>query len=1184
MKSTFTRLLLLSALSLLTGLPVWTQVQTKLDIALRYVEQNREQWDLNRIDVVDMVVSDQYQSGHNGLTHVYFIQRYAGIEVHNAVLGVHIKENGKVVYAASRFIPDVEEKINAVDPILSTGEAVYKAAAHLGLTHGEPLRLISKVSDREFHFEGGEISHHDIKVKLMFQPLRKSGRIRLAWDLSIDQIGSPDWWSMRVDALTGEILEQNNWTVYCSFHPEDGHVHDGGCDPDGSEMAFTPVKEALLKQNEKTLNNGAMYHVFPFSAESPIHGQREMLTDPHDPVASPHGWHDTNNQAGAEYTITRGNNVHAYLDIANTNASAGDEPDGGPELVFDFPFNDQNSEPDEYGEAAVTQLFYMNNIMHDFTYRYGFNEVAGNFQQNIYGNGGAGGDFVRAEAQDGSGNNNANFATPPDGQSGRMQMFLWSAGGGRILTVNAPEGLAGQQFEARPASFGGPVTTTPVTGEVAIVDDGSNSPTLGCNPPVNAAEVAGRVALIDRGICEFGLKSLNAQQAGAIAVIICNFENALVSMGAGAVGGQVTIPVVSMTSTDCQVLRQIVNQGLVVTIQLPESSGPTFLDADFDNGIIAHEYGHGISNRLTGGPSQAGCLNNDEQMGEGWSDFFSLITSARPGDNGAMARGIGTYVLREGLNGRGIRNRPYTTDMNINEHTYSRILGTTSPHALGEVWATMLWDLYWRFVDEYGWDEDLYSGTGGNNIAIQLVMDGMKIQACNPGFIEGRNAIIAADYANYDGIHECLIWEVFARRGLGWYADGGTAFDRNDGAEDFEPMPECIKELKIKKTVTGLVNAGEEITVNITVTNHKGETVSEVTVNDELPEGLSYVGGSITGGLTATVSGDVLTIEIGQMTDGQTKTFSYRLGSDPELKSVRQFFDGAEEGDGNWELEAPEGIDIWDITDELAYSGQYSWFVPDMEAENDQILRLREPFTVTGTQPVLRFYHQYNTESGYDGGFVQITKDGGANWDNVSTLMFRNSYPRPLAYGTFAIPNLQAFSGNSNGWVDTYVDLQPYLDEEILVRFRFGSDIEVGGIGWYVDNIEFMDMFNYDTEACVSSNEGDLACAQAPGRGTVVESATLVSTDDPLSIPFDVAVYPNPADDLIQVAVSGDRPAERVVIEMMTVDGRVLTRRIERMAGMQQVFAVNVSELAGGFYLVRVSTEKEAVVKKVVIE
>ncbi len=61
---------------------------------------------------------------------------------------------------------------------------------------------------------------------------------------------------------------------------------------------------------------------------------------------------------------------------------------------------------------AITQLFYWNNVMHDVSYQYGFDEASGNFQNNNQGRGGLGNDFVYADAQDGSGTDNANFSTP----------------------------------------------------------------------------------------------------------------------------------------------------------------------------------------------------------------------------------------------------------------------------------------------------------------------------------------------------------------------------------------------------------------------------------------------------------------------------------------------------------------------------------------------------------------------------------------------------------------------------------------------------------------------------------------------------------------------------------------------------------------------------------------------------
>jgi len=219
-------------------------------------------------------------------------------------------------------------------------------------------------------------------------------------------------------------------------------------------------------------------------------------------------------------------------------------------------------------------------------------------------------------------------------------------------------------------------------------------------------------------------------------------------------------------------------------------------DSDFDNGIIAHEYGHGISNRLTAGPANTGCLDRvttPEQMGEGWSDYYSLIMSMEPGDTGPMGRGVGTYVLGQPTTGPGIRQHPYTTDMTINPHTYADIVNVSVPHGVGSVWAEMLWEMTWALIDKYGFNPDIYdvNGTEGNILALKLVNAGLKLQPCSPGFVDGRDAILAADMAMTGGANQCEIWAAFAKRGLGLSADQGLSSSRSDGTEAFD-VPECI--------------------------------------------------------------------------------------------------------------------------------------------------------------------------------------------------------------------------------------------------------------------------------------------------------------------------------------------------------------------------------------------------------
>ena len=105
---------------------------------------------------------------------------------------------------------------------------------------------------------------------------------------------------------------------------------------------------------------------------------------------------------------------------------AGLRPDGGASLVF-TPTINPLLQPSANHEAATVNLFYWNNVLHDVLYQYGFDEAAGNFQQNNYGNGGIGGDAVRADSQDGSGVNNATFATAAGRHTGAHANVLMGA-------------------------------------------------------------------------------------------------------------------------------------------------------------------------------------------------------------------------------------------------------------------------------------------------------------------------------------------------------------------------------------------------------------------------------------------------------------------------------------------------------------------------------------------------------------------------------------------------------------------------------------------------------------------------------------------------------------------------------------------------------------------------------------
>ena len=131
--------------------------------------------------------------------------------------------------------------------------------------------------------------------------------------------------------------------------------------------------------------------------------------------------------------------------------------------------------------------------------------------------------------------------------------------------------------------------------------------------------------------------------------MVNNQGDDVITMGAGVNGGQVTISSIFIGQSD----------GTAIKAELPGvnaslTSVGVDRDSDFDNGVIAHEYGHGISNRLTGGPASVGCLQHPEQGGEGWSDWWTLTLNAAASDSSTMARGIGTYVFFQPSDGLGI--------------------------------------------------------------------------------------------------------------------------------------------------------------------------------------------------------------------------------------------------------------------------------------------------------------------------------------------------------------------------------------------------------------------------------------------------------------------------------------------------------------------------------------------------
>ncbi|KAL5036923.1 hypothetical protein RTP6_004436 [Batrachochytrium dendrobatidis] len=189
----------------------------------------------------------------------------------------------------------------------------------------------------------------------------------------------------------------------------------------------------------------------------------------------------------------------------------------------------------------------------------------------------------------------------------------------------------------------------------------------------------------------------------------------------------------------------------------------------YDNSVVLHELTHGVSERLTGGPENSNCLQQLESngMGEGWSDAIAIALEMKETDTSADDKILGAYVKPKTR--YGFRKYPYSTNTKLNPLVYSSINGVNQTHYVGTVWGTILFEVYWSLVNQYGFEPDWtkVTSTKGNVVFLQLMVDGMKIQGCNPTFLSARSAILTAEKFRYNGVYRCSLLRGFARRGLG---------------------------------------------------------------------------------------------------------------------------------------------------------------------------------------------------------------------------------------------------------------------------------------------------------------------------------------------------------------------------------------------------------------------------------
>jgi uncharacterized repeat protein (TIGR01451 family) len=377
-----------------------------------FVGRHAELYGLTARQVAHLRKTADYTNPDGNLSWVEFKQEIKGVPVFQGELRAMITRDGELATAVGRLVPELDdtEVIDGVEvpaTQLTAAQAVAAGAASIGVEL-DPNALVLKESAADgasFVFEGGPFVD-DIRVSLVYFPL-ESGVVAPAWSMTLWQ-ETPAFYTL-VDADEGEVLWQKNIT------DEQTQAATYGVYTDDSPAPLSP-SNVLPGQN---IQGGPV--------------PRTNVTVISEHPSNNLGW------LADGATTTTGNNVDAGLDLVAPNGiDVGGRPVSATRnFVFDFnplpalpgaPGSSLVTDPN-FRMGAVTNIFFWTNRFHDRLYELGFTESARNFQTNNFGRGGLGNDFVRAEAQDFSGTNNANFGTGPDGNPGRMQMFLWPGSG-----------------------------------------------------------------------------------------------------------------------------------------------------------------------------------------------------------------------------------------------------------------------------------------------------------------------------------------------------------------------------------------------------------------------------------------------------------------------------------------------------------------------------------------------------------------------------------------------------------------------------------------------------------------------------------------------------------------------------------------------------------------------------------
>jgi len=918
---------------------------------------------------------------------------------------------------------------------------------------------------------------------------------------------------------------------------------------------------------------------FPFAATQDVTLSNFTFSQ-HDPWLAP----------GA--TETTGNNVDAFLNLfapdgfgpagpANVDPATGDfraqTTATGQFLHAQIP--DVNGSLAEGRQGAIQQLFYNINFLHDWFYDSGFNEAAGNAQTVNFGRGGVANDNIRGQAQDFSGFANANMQTPADGGRPRMRMYVFPSPANHLELL--PAGIAGKVNIG--ISMSGPQFYDVNTDIVIATFTAAPACTV-----TNIAALAGKIAMFDFDNtdgtnCAFNTRITRLTATTTASAIVFTFQ-AAAPTGVANITGFVTAntkPVATISWNSGLIIKAALATG-PVTARLFRAADR---DGSLDQQIVFHEFFHYVSNRLVANGSGLG-TSQSAGMGEGWSDFASMLLTVREEDTAVAsnANWNGVYALATyatsgvPFNGAlnqgyyfGIRRYPYSTDLTRNPLTFKHITNNVvlpvgppigfgangannaEVHNVGEVWTAMLWECYAALLRDTLGPAPRLTFQDAQDRMKRYVIGGLKITPAFPTITEARDGVLAAALAS-DPADYVAFRLAFAKRGAGAHAvsPDRVSADNVGVVEDFGTGPElALDGATLDDSLgscdhDGVLDHGEYGKLTVTLRNigttaltATTATVSTVTPDIWYPEGSSLtfppvpLGGVATASLRVayvrTVTGTQqvdfkIDFTDAQLSVPQTATVGFRTNTDEQA---------AVSATETVEVVAPPWTPSFNPS--LANAApwgrvavtplEHAWHVNDAGTGTDQYL-LSPVLTVDASGSVnIAFDHSWSFEFDATGNF-----DGGVIEMATNGGAFTD-IGGPAYNGTIVAGGVNPLNGrpglvrSSAGTVHTSLTQAVAAGSTVQLRLRAGSDSAIGAAGWTVDNIAFTGVV--ETPFATIVPDGD-ACTQVP-----VAADLAISVDDNVasvrvgsSLTYTVTASNVSGDDIVAATVADAFPSD----------------------------------------------------------